>query len=797
MSNESKAVFLSYASQDSEAAKKICEALRAAGIEVWFDQSELRGGDSWDQKIRKQIKECALFVPVISAATQARGEGYFRLEWKLAVDRSHLMARDQPFLVPVVLDATVGAAARVPDEFHTVQWTRIGSADSLHAFGERVGEMLGGPAEPNEPSAFNPELRTRNSELSQKDSGLGPPAVRRKWIWVSAAAVALIVAGFVAVLPKSGPAPVNSELRTPTARPRQPDNSEPRDFAPAKSLAVLPFANLSAQSENESFADGMHDDVITALSKIHDLKVISRTSVMTYKAGARNLKQIAAELGVGTVLEGSVQRAGNRIRLNVQLIDARTDAHLWAENYTEDVSDVFAVQSRLATAITTALKAALSPKEEALIALRPTENAEAYELYQQGRLLKQGVGLAALRDDYDRIVGLFDRAIQKDPGFALAYAELSRTHAIMYWFATLDATPARRAMSEKALRMAQRLGPDRPETLLAAGYFEYACRNDWAAAITLYLQAETGLPNDSEVPNWIGAAYRRLGRFPEALAAFERATALNPNDRAAITTLVQTTPLVRHTKVQLERAQRYLALFPSDMQLERLEAIAQYELDGDRNAYLRRLRHLAPERTDRFGLSRDYFAALQAGDLAAAERVLADPRFERFDPPITTRHVPGSPADALRDNIALYRAYVAFLSGRFDEARRLADEAIPALQALEPSPLQFAWVQISIARAEAYAGRLEAAVVRARAAVSAQEQRDRFVLAGARSELGRILVLAGEREEALGILRNELGKGAAPWPDNVRHDPIWSRLKDDQRFEEILRAAEAALRART
>src|SRR4051812_11086096 len=166
---ENKAIFLSYASQDAEAARRICEALRAAGVEVWFDQSELRGGDAWDAKIRKQIKECALFVPIISASTQTRGEGYFRLEWKLAVDRSHLMARDQPFLVPVTIDATTGPAARVPDEFHAVQWTRLSGdekdvrfCDQIRALlGERVMDVNESAAGPKAAAVADPGIRRR------------------------------------------------------------------------------------------------------------------------------------------------------------------------------------------------------------------------------------------------------------------------------------------------------------------------------------------------------------------------------------------------------------------------------------------------------------------------------------------------------------------------------------------------------------------------------------------------------------------------------------------------------------
>src|SRR5882757_9030123 len=176
MVDSSKAVFLSYASQDAEAAKRICEALRATGVEVWFDQSELRGGDSWDQKIRRQIKECALLMPVISANTQARGEGYFRLEWKLAVDRSHLMADDTPFLFPVVIDDTPNATARVPDKFRDVQWTRLNVKDTPETLAVRVGKLLGGSLEAGRP---RPAERGEGAASPKKSN---PAWLRYAWM---------------------------------------------------------------------------------------------------------------------------------------------------------------------------------------------------------------------------------------------------------------------------------------------------------------------------------------------------------------------------------------------------------------------------------------------------------------------------------------------------------------------------------------------------------------------------------------------------------------------------------------
>ena len=284
-----------------------------------------------------------------------------------------------------------------------------------------------------------------------------------------------------------------------------------------KSIAVLPFANLSAEKENEFFADGMHDDLITALAKVRDLKVISRTSVLAYRdTASRNLKKIAAELGVATVLEGSVQRAGNRVRINVQLIDARTDAHLWAETFNKDLTDVFLIQAALTEEITSALKASLTAGERSLIARRPTESQAAYDLYLRARLLGQGLGLGATKEAYEAVIALYEQAAAADPKFALPHVQLSILHGTMYWFGALDATPKRRARVEAELETAKRLAPDAPETYLARGSFEYTCRNDWAQSLVEYRQAEAGLPNDAQLIYRIGIAHRRLGQMAEA-----------------------------------------------------------------------------------------------------------------------------------------------------------------------------------------------------------------------------------------------------------------------------------------
>ncbi|HUE13895.1 MAG TPA: TIR domain-containing protein, partial [Planctomycetaceae bacterium] len=254
-----RAVFLSYASQDSEPARRIADALRAFGIEVWFDRSDLRGGDAWDQKIRKQIKDCALFIPVISAHTQERSEGYFRLEWRLAVERTYLMVAGSSFLVPVVVDDTPEEPGMVPDEFLSVQWTRLDQGVPTPQFVDHVKQLVGAPKR-----AIAKAARLSGGATPSRKTGL--PI----WVWGALAAAALAGTAFLLVRPK-----------TVGTSPTGPSADAPTTMAPAvndKSIAVLPFADMSQAKDQEYFSDGLAEELLNLLAKIGELRVIGRTS---------------------------------------------------------------------------------------------------------------------------------------------------------------------------------------------------------------------------------------------------------------------------------------------------------------------------------------------------------------------------------------------------------------------------------------------------------------------------------------------------------------------------------------
>src|SRR5438874_271178 len=293
-----------------------------------------------------------------------------------------------------------------------------------------------------------------------------------------------------------------------------------------KSIAVLPFENLSEEKENVYFADGIQDDVLTNLSKIGDLKVISRTSVMPYRGKASNVREIGKALGVATILEGTVRRVGNRVRVSVQLINADSDEHIWAEDYDRDLTDVFAIQTDLSQKIAGELRAKLSPTEKAQIERKPTENGEAYLAFVQGHDLMTRPD--KFRGESEKAEQLFERATRLDPNFAGAFAGLAWVEDWMYH--SFDPTPARKEKARAAAEQAIRLQPDLPEAHLALGFYHYYGERNYQAALDEFAIAKKSLPNCADCYMAVGAIERRQGKWAESTANLEKAAALSPKD---------------------------------------------------------------------------------------------------------------------------------------------------------------------------------------------------------------------------------------------------------------------------
>jgi TolB-like protein len=762
------AVFLSYAREDTDAARRIADALRAFGIEAWFDQSELRGGDTWDTKIRTQIRTCALFMPVISAQTQKRPEGYFRREWKFGVERTHDMASGVAFVVPVVIDETTEAGALVPEEFMRFQWTRLARGVPTPQFIEHVRQILEAQGKPAG------QDRVAQRQPSQTLSGAAAAPGRRYPFWTIGALVAVIAACAVALL-------VGRRPQAAAESPEPAAEAKAAAAAPAmssKSIAVLPFANFSPDKDNEFFADGLQDEVITALAKIHDLKVISRTSVLAYRnPEGRNLKKIGDELGVATVLEGSVQRVGSKVHLNVQLIDARTDDHIWADSYTEELTDVFSIESSLAQQISTALKASFTTDEQALIARRPTQNQEAYDLYLRAKVLAENLSSTSTLQDNDDVIALFERSAAKDPAFLLPHVQAAILHGTLYWYAIFDSTEARRAKDLAEVEIAKRLAPSAPETRLAQGEYDYACLNDWALALTEFKAAETGLPNDSQVHFGIARSLRRMGRLAEAMGEFETAAALNPNDESSSYTVVQMCAALHRYEACVEKAKYYGERFPKDDFIKKIGAEAQFQLDGDRAALVKAGAVMNPYSDDPRVLA--YRRAMLAGDLEGAESAISSPELTIVD----------NDTGSITNPVELLRAYVAYLLGKNDAAKAFGGQAVAAFRQRKWTRRQLPWAHMGIARAEAYQGDLDAAVRDSKQSVEEMKALDAYDVTFMQYEYGKILLIAGRNEEALSILAVMISGPGDIVPKSYPYDPVWVRLKGDPRFQAILDSA--------
>src|SRR5690348_16806447 len=361
-----------------------------------------------------------------------------------------------------------------------------------------------------------------------------------------------------------------TEAGSPDAAQRNPGATPaaiPIAAIPAKSIAVLPFENLSEDKGNAYFADGMQDLILTKLADIGDLKVISRTSTAKYESHPDNLKLIAQQLGVATILEGSVQKAGNQVLVNVQLIDAHTDSHIWADSYTRTLDNIFGVEGEVAQKIADALKARLSPVESAQLAALPTTNQAAYDLFLRAEYQAHKGNLNYDTDEFHVAIPLYRQAIQKDPNFALAYAQLSFAESGVVWFGSgeNDVKPLvadSLAQAEKALALQPRLVAG----YLALGYNAYWGRQDYPAALKAFAAALILRPNDADAFAATGYVLRRQGRFDEAIAAMRRALVLDPRDSHFVDNLGETCAAVGRTAEAAQLYERAMALDPDSYQ---------------------------------------------------------------------------------------------------------------------------------------------------------------------------------------------------------------------------------------
>src|SRR6184192_2456374 len=359
-----------------------------------------------------------------------------------------------------------------------------------------------------------------------------------------------------------------------------------------KSIAVLPFQNLSDEKENAYFADGMQDDILTNLSKIGDLKVISRMSVMSYRReSTRNAREIGKALGVATLLEGSVRRVGDRVRVNVQLINARNDEHIWAEDYDRDLTDVFAIQTDLAQKIASALQAKLSPNEKARLDRRPTQNPDAYLLFVQAHDFANRMDM--FHDTSLKAEPLLEQAIKLDPNFAAAFAALSMVESWAYH--SFDPAPSRREKARLNAEEALRLQPDLPEGHLALGFSYYYGDRNYERALAEFGIARRGLPNESQAYLAIGSIQRRQGKWVESNANLEKAATLDPKNTNVLMNLCYSYMAQRDFEAANKTVDRLIATSPQSFQARALKGFIALQLKGDLSAAEKVFSSIPPE----------------------------------------------------------------------------------------------------------------------------------------------------------------------------------------------------------
>jgi TolB-like protein/Tfp pilus assembly protein PilF/class 3 adenylate cyclase len=562
-----------------------------------------------------------------------------------------------------------------------------------------------------------------------------------------------------------------------TAAPPPPVTSAAQSASsiPEKSIAVLPFENLSRDPDNAFFTDGVQDQILTALAKVADLKVISRTSVMQYKSGAaRNLREIGQQLGVAHLLEGSVQRAGNKVRVNAQLIDARTDGHLWAENYDRPLADVFAIQSEIAQTIADQLKARLSSRERKAIAEAPTTDTVANELYLRARKL-QDVGSP---NEWLQAIGLLEEAVRRDPKFALAYATLSELHVDLYWTG-VDHALGRRDQARIALEKAKELQPDAGDVHLAAGTYAYHGFRDYERARREFEAALRVLPNYSPVYMMTGAVDRRQGRWDDAVRHFDRAVELDPLNFSSVQESAFTYEILNRFEEARPLLQRALAINPKDSHARVELSMLAYYRSADVREWRAELNKIAAE--GRESASR---AALWLVQCALAERNAG-----AADAALAV--IPEGGAANPYDNSVNPRDWFVGLVARTFGNRAGADtaftraRAIAAKQTEEQPDYAIAWSLLGMC--DAALGHKNDAIAEGRRACDllpvAKDAMDGPSLV---NNLALIYAWVGEKDLALKTLAESARTPGGVTFGELKLQPWWDALRGDPEFDKIV-----------
>ncbi|HEY2614139.1 MAG TPA: FlgO family outer membrane protein, partial [Chthoniobacterales bacterium] len=557
---------------------------------------------------------------------------------------------------------------------------------------------------------------------------------------------------------------------------------------PEKSIAVLPFANLSDDKQNAFFAEGVQDEVLTYLAKVADLKVISRTSVMQYKTGvARNPREIGKQLGVAHLLEGNVQRAANRIRVNAQLIDARTDAHVWAQTYDRDLADVFAIQSEIAKTIADQLRAEISPTEKAAIEQPPTADLTAFDLYTRAKtLLLTTTFSATAKGNLSRAVESLNQAVARDPNFFLAYCQLASAHDSIY-FLTDDHTPARRALADAAVRNAARLRPDAGETHLAQADHLYRCYLDYDRARTQLALAKRALPNSAQVFELTGYIDRRQAHWDDAARNLEKALELDPRNFFILQQISLSYYYLRHYPEMAAALDRALVLVPGDVDTRVRRALVELDWRANPRPMNETIHAILSENPSAAESVADQwlFVALCEHDPAEAKRALGSI----------------SPEGITTEGVNFARTFCEALAARargdgaaardaFTRARTETERAVREQPDYGPPLCVLGMIDAALGRKE------EAIREGGRACELLPIAKDSINGAEMMKYLAVIYAWTGEKDRAIEQVSATLQVPGDLSYGQLKLHPYWESLQGDPRFEKIVAAIAPASAAK-
>jgi len=541
-----------------------------------------------------------------------------------------------------------------------------------------------------------------------------------------------------------------------------------------KSIAVLPFQNLSDEKENAYFADGIQDDILTNLSKIGDLKVISRMSVMSYRGeGMRNAREIGKALGVATLLEGSVRRIGNRVRVNVQLIDANNDEHIWAEDYDRDLTDVFAIQTDLAQKIASALQAKLSPDEKALLDHRPTQNPDAYLLFVQAHDWANRAEM--FHDTSLKAEPLFEQAIKLDPNFAAAFAGLSMVESWVYH--NSDPLPSRRQKARLNAEEALRLQPDLPEGHLALGFSYYYGDRDYERALAEFDIARRGLPNESQAYLAIGAIQRRQGKWAESNANLEKAAALDPKNTNVLAQICFSYIAQRNFETADKFLDSAIAASPQAFQLRALKGFMAVLWKGDLSAAEKVFSSTSPE-NDPDGLMTWGRAWILTLERKFPEALQVLERF-RGEAMLTTTTAP-CPKALLQGLIHLLQGDRTKAQPELEHARLISEKLLREAPEDSARHAQHGLILAAL-------GQKQEAIAEGKRAVELlPESQDALDGPQATANLAQIYAWTGEFDEAFRLLDHLFAVPSNLTVPMLKLDPAWDPLRQDPRYQALI-----------